>query len=161
MNIKIAFSKPLNFKLGAEAISWWMGEEYSHVLLVFEYADSKPAVFHAAHGMVHFKSLTNFLKDNTIVKEYSIQLSDEQQSLFFDDCMELAGEKYSVKELAQILAVDLAFMIFRKDIGSQEMCGYICSELVGKFCIEKMNIKFDKPTYLLKPNDIDKALKVI
>lgn len=161
MNIKIAFSKPLKFKIGAELISWWMGTDYSHVLLIFEYADSKPAVFHAAHGMVHFKSLTNFLKDNTIVKEYSIQLSDEHQSLFFDDCMELAGEKYSVKELAQILAVDLAFMLFRKDIGSQEMGGYICSELVGKFCIEKIDIKFNKPTYLLKPNDIDKALMAV
>lgn len=158
MKIKIAFSKPIGFKIGAELIAWWMGEQYSHVLIIFEYPDSRAAVFHAAHGMVHFKSLDNFLKDNIIVKEYQIELSKENQSTFFDDCMDLAGEEYSVEELAQILAVDLAFMLFKRDIGSKEMSGYICSELVGKFCIDRLSIQFNKPTYLLKPNHIDIAL---
>jgi hypothetical protein len=74
--------------------------------------------------------------------------------------MDLAGEKYSIKELAQILAIDLAFMAFKKDIGSNEMPGYICSELVGEFCIKTLNMNFNKPTYLLKPDDIDLALSM-
>lgn len=158
MKIKIAFSKPSHFKMGAELISWWTNRDYSHVLLIFEYADSKPAVFHAAHGMVHFKSLPNFLKENKIVKEYIIEIEDAYHTKFFDDCMDLAGEDYSIIELLQILAVDLSFMIFKKDIGTKQMPGYICSELVGKFCIEKLKIQFNKPTYLLKPDDIDKKL---
>lgn len=158
MKIQIAFSCPIKSKIGSKAISWWIDKPYSHVLIIFEYADSKSAVFQASHGMVHFTSLDRFEKNNKILKKYEIDLSPDCHSKFFDDCMDLAGDQYSIPELAQIFIVDLIYKIFGKDIHSEDMPGYICSELVGKFCINQLNLKFDKPTYLLKPSDIDDKL---
>ncbi len=152
--IHIGFSKPNTYKIGAEAISWWMGTEYSHVFIVFEYQDSKSAVFHAAHGSVHFKSLDNFKLSNNIVKMYSINVPNEKHDQLFDRCMNLSGEDYSKLELAKIFTQDLYYSICKKQLPFEDSTGYICSELVGKLLIAEFDTTFEKPTYLLKPLDI-------
>lgn len=156
--VYIGFSRPTKFKIGAKAISWWMGTEYSHVFIVFDYQDSKSAVFHAAHGSVHFKSLHNFVSENTILKKYCTEVDQQTHDRLFDRCMELAGEDYSVLELVKIFTADLCYETLHKDIDLGNSSGYICSELVGKLLIEEFNQVFNKPTYLLKPKDIDLKL---
>lgn len=156
--IIIGFSKPKKFKIGARLISWWMGTEYSHVYLKFQEVGNNCGVFHAAHGMVHFRSEENFLKDNIAVKEYTINLTNKMEDNFYLWCMSLAGETYSVMELVQILYTDVIYALTKKEPKSEDLSGYICSELVGKFCQQALHIIFTKPLYLLKPVDIDKEL---
>jgi hypothetical protein len=158
MKLYVGFSHSREFKIGSKAIAWWMGEEYSHVYFRFEYADSKDAIFHAAHGMVHFMSLANFNRHNVTVREYEIELTPEQHSQMFDDCMELAGVYYSKLELLQIFISDLTFTLLHREIHWNDDPGYICSELVGTLCVSTLGVKFSKPLNLLKPKDIDLAL---
>lgn len=158
-NAYIGFSYPREFKIGAAGIAWWSNAKYSHVYIRFEYQDSKDAIFHAAHGMVHFKSVPNFERDNLVIKEYLIQLSEQEHSELFDECMDLAGEKYSLITLGKIFASDITYKVCQRTINWKDSPGYICSELVGELCIERLKIQFNKPKFLLKPVDIDLGLK--
>jgi len=155
----IGFSYPKKFKVGAAAIAIWMNRDYSHVYTRFAYKDSKDAVFHAAHGMVHFRSYENFLKENHQVKEYKFIVTEDLHNELFDECMDLAGDKYSKLTLLKIFAADLVYSLFNKVVSFKDSPGYICSELVGKFCTDKFNISFCKPLSLLKPSDVDYALE--
>lgn len=156
--IHIGFSAPRKWMPGAAAISWWTGNPYSHTYLRFEYCDSRDAIFHAAHGSVHFMSVGNFQRDNRSIKEYIIEVSPQLHDQLFDQCMDLAGEKYSVMELVNILISDIAFQTFKKEIKTYNNRGYICSELMGQLCQDQLKLSFNKPLFLLKPSDIDRAL---
>lgn len=159
MYVYIGFSYPKDFKIGARAISWWCETPYSHVYLRFSYDGSKDAIFHAAHGMVHFKSIPNFQRDNLVIKEYKIELTEKEHSDLFDECMGLAGETYSVVTLGKIFASDVTYKVCQRTINWKDSPGYICSELVGKLCVEQLKIQFNKPKFLLKPLDIDLGLQ--
>lgn len=158
--VYVGFSYPKEFKVGAKAIAWWIDAPYSHVYLRFTYSKGKDAIFHAAHGMVHFRSVDNFLRDNNSIKEYKIEMSDECHEQFFDECMDLAGEDYSVLELTKILTSDIAFWALKKEIHFNDSKGYICSELVGSLLGNRLQLDISKPLFLLKPNDIDAALSL-
>ncbi len=158
MKIHIGFSKPNTFKIGAELIALWTNSPYSHVYMRFDYETSKSAIFHAAHGMVHFKSPSNFEKENTTIKEYSLEVSVLEHDEIFDQCMELAGEPYSKLTLLKIFISDIIFSTTGKVIAFENSPGYICSELVGKICSDRFGMRFDKPIFLLKPSDIDEEL---
>lgn len=158
MKIHIGFSCPRKFMIGAEAIMWWTNYPYSHTYLRFEYSDSRDAIFHAAHGSVHFLSVGNFQRDNKSIKEYTIEVSSELHDQLFDQCMDLAGEKYSVMELVNIFISDVVFKTMHKEVKVYNNRGYICSELIGKLCEDRLQLTFSKPLFLLKPSDIDLAL---
>lgn len=157
--IIVGFSTPNKWKIGAEAIKWWTSSPYSHVYIRFESSNPKvpSTVYHAAHGMVHFRTFEKFKNDNTVVKEYAVDSSPEDRTDILVHCMELSGEPYGTMELIKIFGKDLLHY-FGKDFKTTDGRGYICSELVGTIMIDKFGYKFNKPTYLLKPTDIDEAL---
>lgn len=158
MRLAVGFSKPNKFKIGAWLISKWINKPYDHAFVAFYYDDSKAAVFEAAQGNVHFKSLVNFINENEIVKLYPIDIAKKEHIEFFDECMNLSCEPYSIKELVNILFYDICYKLGKK-ITVPDCKGYICSELVGKLLIDKMNITFDKPKQLLSPADIEDKLQ--
>lgn len=154
--IYIGFSYPKEFKIGAYAIKSWMGTEYSHVYLRFESSTPKvPSnVYHAAHGMVHFREFERFKETNIVIKEYCIEVSDQDRLDTLIDCMFLSGEVYGYSELVKILVTDIAHSLGCK-IQTYNGKGYICSELVGDLLVSRLKLQFDKPMHLLKPLDID------
>jgi hypothetical protein len=158
MFIYIGFSRPRTTKIGAKLISWWIDRPYSHVYVRFCYNNSMDAIFHASHGMVHFRSPCNFHKDNLSIKEYPIELSEAEHDEFFDECMELSGEVYGSIELFKIFISDVAFAVCGKEIKWNNGTGYICSELVGTLLKSRLKMSFCKPVFLLKPDDIDNIL---
>ena len=158
MILSIGFSSPKKCGIGAELIKLWMNKPYSHVYLKLNHTSGRQSVYHAAHGMVHFKAYENFLKDNIVIKEYDIELTNEQRTRLLDHCLDLAGEPYSFISLMQIVAVDICHSL-NINVIPQNKPGYICSELVGQFCKEELGINFKKPKYLLRPDDIEEGLE--
>ena len=141
--------------LGSELIQWWIGTNYSHVYARWHLnAQNTDIVYQASHGMVHFCSLDRFTRENVVVKEFTLELTDEQFKKFSKKCIELAGEKYSFLELFQVIISDMS--CGKIQFGDQ--AGYICSELMCEL-LEELGIKFDKPKYLVRPDDIVKALE--
>jgi hypothetical protein len=145
-----------NHLIGSRALQWWMDQEYSHVYARWELrTQQRDIVYQASHGMVHYRSLENFSRDNIIVKEFTLDLTDEQFKKFSRKCIDLAGEKYSTLQLLQIFISDISGgkLIFK------DQSGYICSELMCEL-LEDIGIKFTKPKYLVRPDDIIKQLEI-
>lgn len=156
--ITIGFSKPKKFMIGSWLISKWMNQPYSHVFIKFDSKQIPSTVYHAAHGMVHFMELENFKRVNEIVKEYSITVEDSVRKEFLVRGIYLAGSKYAYDELVKIMFMDILNSLDIK-IKTFDSKGYICSELVGYLMNKQLNVEFDKPLYLLRPDDIDKKLE--
>ncbi len=154
--IIVGFSRPSSFKIGAELISMWMNRPYSHVYVRFISPKLGDVVFHAAHGMVHFMTLDNFTKSNTVVKEYAVDSGDITEVLKF--CIGLAGTGYGYSELFKILLVDsLTYLNIHPETYNGK--GYICSELAGQVLKMAVGAQYNKPMHLLKPSDIDTFLE--
>lgn len=157
--IYIGFSYPKEFKIGAAGIAMWMNRNYSHVYLRFESNKLPSNVYHAAHGMVHFREFENFKNENNIIKEYEIEVDAAKRIEILRYAIYLAGEKYGYIELGKIMCSDIVWALFKKEIHFNDARGYICSELVGAICKKELDLSFNKPLNLLKPSDIDSALE--
>ena len=131
-----------------------MGTDYSHVYARWCLkSQEREIVYQASHGMVHYCSLERFTQHNIIVREFTLEITDGQFIKFSRKCIDLAGEKYSQLELLQIWLSDLSGGKWK----FKDQQGYICSELMSAL-LENLGIKFDKPTFLVKPKDIIEAL---
>ena len=104
--------------------------------------------------MVHFRSLENFEKENQIVEEVEIDLTDDQFKRFSVKCIDLAGVEYSTIELVQIFLCDIS----NGKMKFEDQPGYICSELICDL-LEDLAVKFSKPKYMMNPKDIMLAVK--
>lgn len=144
-------------KIGSEAIQWWINAPYSHVYIRWHLAtQDREIVYHASHGMVHFREYNNFKKENIIVCEFELELSEAQFKKFSQKCIDLAGESYSKLELLQIILCDIT----NGKIHTEDQVGYICSELLCEL-LEDLGYIFNKPKYLITPKDIIEKLKEI
>lgn len=133
-----------------------MGTDYSHVYARWTLkSQQRDIIYQASHGMVHYQSLNNFTKGNTIVKEFTLELTDEQFKKFSSKCIDLAGESYSKLTLLQIFLSDVS----SGKIHFKDVPGYVCSELMCEL-LEELGVKFTKPKHLVRPDDIVKALEI-
>jgi len=152
--IYIGFSYPNKFKIGAWLLRVWQKSDYSHTYIRFDSEKIESTVYHAAHGMVHFKTYENFIKENNIIQEFKI---DCDKYTCLKHCIKLAGQDYSKLELLKIALYDI-FMNIGIKLKFQDDAGYICSELVGEIAKKELKLRFEKPTFLLTPKDIWIAL---
>lgn len=142
-------------KIGSKALQMHMGVDYSHVYARWWLtSQEREIVYQASHGMVHYCSLERFTRDNIIVKEFTLELTEEQFKKFSRKCVDLAGEEYSKLELLQLFITDAS----GGKITFKDERGYICSELMCEL-LEELGIKFDKPKQIVKPSDIVIALE--
>ena len=154
MKIVIGASrKSTGLMIGSEVIQLWMGTDYSHVYVRWYLDDQeREIVYQASHGSVHYQSLNNFTKDNVIVKEFVLDISCQQFKNMSQKCIDLAGQSYSILELAQIFVSGFTSAKFA------DQQGYICSELIGELLVD-LGYNFNKPNYLLTPKDIIETLE--
>lgn len=155
MNVIIGCSRNKYDKIGSVLIQKKLRKPYSHVYARWYLAEQeRTIVFHAANGMVHQIELNNFLNDNIIVEEFSIDLSKEQFRKFSQKCIDLCAVAYSNLELLQIFLSDIT----GGKIKFTDQKGYICSELVAEL-LEDLGYTFEKPKHLLTPKDIIEKLR--
>lgn len=158
-NIYIGFSIPKKFKVGAHILAWWMNKEYDHAYLRFESSSIPSTIYQASHGMVHFREYDNFQSDNKVIKEYKIQVSDELKLEMLIKCIKLAGEPYAYVDLLKIPISEIIHEWFGYVVPFKDTKGYVCSALMGNLITSELGIKFNKPTFLLRPDDIDYGLE--
>lgn len=153
--ITLTIGASRNKLIGSKILQWWMSTDYSHVYCRWHLSSQeRDIIYQASHGMVHFCSLENFIKQNTIVKEFHIELTNEQFKKLSIKCVDLAGEKYSKIQLFQIFMSDVS----NGKIKSKDQKGYICSELMCEL-LEEVGVEFDKPRHMITPKDIIKSLE--
>lgn len=154
MKIVIGASrKSSGITIGSELIQLWQNTDYSHVYVRWYLDDQeREIVYQASRGSVHYQSLDNFTKDNTIVKEFVLDITCDQFKKMSQKCIDLAGQNYSALELAQIFFNGLFSIEFT------DRPGYICSELIGEL-LKDLGYKFNKQCFLLTPKDIIETLQ--
>lgn len=153
--MKLVIGASRNNKIGSRLIRWWINAPYSHVYARwYLQVQDRDIVYQSSHEMVHFTSFENLKKDNTIVYEIELELTNEQFKQFSTKCIDLAGQPYSKSGLVQIFLFDIT----KKQTNIKDQSGYICSELMGEL-LEDLGYKFSKPNYLINPKDIIEELQ--
>lgn len=155
--IIVGFSCPKKFKVGASLIKWWIKKKYSHVYIRYTDNQGRDLVFHAANGNVHQMTFDNFTFSNKVVSENSISIDESRYQKFRDIFYSVSGLLYSTTGLLTIPIYDILWK-FGYTLKSENDTGYICSELVGYTLSEILDIKWEKPYNLLRPDDIEKGL---
>lgn len=158
MQVYVGFSRPKDWKIGAEAIKFWIRKPYSHVFVSWKSDKiSRQLVYHAAHGKVHFLSMDRLLKENEVESMYKVEISEAQYIRLVQQCIDLAGESYGHYELFKILLKDTCDSLGFQCKIVENSRGYICSELLAELLVE-LGAEFDRPHFLLRPDHIEASL---
>lgn len=128
----IGFSKPKKFRLFAWLIMKSYGIPYDHVFLKFHSNTyDRDIIYQASKMMINFMGSEVFAKENIIVQEFEIEVSDENWSKLMQFSIDNAGKPYSLKEILGFTLVKICSW-FGKEItnpfkeGTEE---YVCSVL--------------------------------
>lgn len=136
--ISIGFSKPVNrfFPIVSYLIRLIEGTEYSHVYLKWYSEKYKTfLVYQASSSFVNFMGTKNFFHHNREIKEYRLQVTDDEFDEFMRWAIVNSGTGYGVMQL-----VGLAYVKIMKKVGLKVSNPFrngtkrqVCVELVGYF----------------------------
>ena len=118
-------------------ISWAIrkleGTEYSHVYMrTYSHSLDRWLVYHASHSSVHFSSWIEIQKENKIIREYKILVTDEQKRQILTSCIDMLDIHYGRLQLVGMMLSRLAKIWFNLNIKNPFADGSkteVCSEL--------------------------------
>lgn len=157
--LRILFTTPVDFRIPSEIIKWRLNTEYSHVAIA---TYSKPFkeydVYQASHGFVHSGQLPNFLIKNKIVKEYSFNVSSEENLKVIGYLKSKTFHTYS-----ELGAIASTFKYLRSlGIGQDGDEEFICSEYACRAIEQIRGLNYQKyrvATDYVDPKIFEKILK--
>lgn len=131
----IGFSRPTEDTLISRAIRLVERTPYSHVYVRF-YSENldRHLCFHANIDNVHFLRYSKFLKKNTVIEEFEIELNPEQKKKAMQFCIDRAAIRYGTTQLIGMGIIRLVrawFGIKIKNPFADKERRQVCSELVG------------------------------
>ena len=151
----IGFSKPKNrrFPIMSYLIKWYLKTPYSHVYIKFNSSSlNRWLVYEAVGGGVRFVGLNLWSEKAEEIKEFTIQISDEQYVKVMQYCVDHAGYKYGTM---QNVGIFLADALKLKD--NPFKSGKVCSEVIGEI-LQDNGYPIAKKPDLVTPKDIYTAL---
>lgn len=157
--LKVGFSKSTKFMpLFSWAIRVWDRIEYSHCYTEFENRrhPELPLIYQASHDMMNFMSRPVFEKENEVVEEFTIQVSDEAYDRLMYKAIQIVGKPYGVKQIVGIILADI-FNLKKNPFQTKEDT-YICSEWCA-IVLDELGYVIPKDRNLVTPKDIHKVLK--
>ncbi len=133
-SITVGFSKPKSWKPFAWIIMKGYGIPYDHVYVKF-HSDSydRDIIYQASKTMVNFMSPTVFESENLVVKEFKINITDENKIKMIQFAIDNAGKPYGILECFGMAIVRVAELLGRKIRNPFKEAGstYVCSVLAG------------------------------
>jgi hypothetical protein len=140
------------------AIKQYQGTNYSHVYLRVQDSETLQQMIYQATGIgINCIYSQNFLQNNKIVAEFSIEIEDSIFLKIKEFINEQLGKPYSHLQYIDILLSDV-YAFFDKQYKPKFSDGensYICSEFIA-YILEEISPKFMIPKRfdLIKPRDI-------
>lgn len=153
--IKIGFSTHKGFAPGSKLIRWYTKRDFSHTY--FKYKDSTftdHTIFHAVGKGLSYVSETNFLKHNTVVREFTMLVPDELFHLILNICHQKSGQDYGYLQNLGILIVELLSKVGIKLKENIINDGVNCSELMCYLLTEVHGKWIKKDADLVTPADV-------
>lgn len=151
-SITIGFSRPKTWKPFAWLIMKAYRTNYDHVYIKFHSNTyDRDIIYQASSVMVNFMSPVVFQQNNIVVKEFQVDVPDENYAKLMQFCIDNAGKPYSLKEVLGFACVIIAGW-FGKKISNPLKSGteeYVCSVLAGYI--------LDNFTKTVTPSDYEDA----
>lgn len=137
--------------------------EYSHCYVKW-YSDKldRTLIYQASGTKVNFVGSESFHKNNRIISEYIIRVTDEQKTKLIQRAIDLAGTPYGTLPLIGMLWVELARKFDKKVKNplSDRSKTYFCAELVADLLAEIGIIDTNKETMdSLDVRDLEELIK--
>jgi hypothetical protein len=157
--ITIGFSTSINhiFPIYSWLIKLIYNTRYSHTYMKFHSDSLNRDIIYESVGVgVRFVGFKYWQKHSKVIREFDLQISDEQYRNLMVHCVDQAGIKYGRLQVVGILIskiLGLRVNPFRN--GDSEK---VCSEEMGKVVSMTTGYIFEKGWDLLTPPDIYKAL---
>ena len=158
----IGFSKTKK-KLGI--FSWIIRKiectNYSHTYLKFTNSRGKGLVYQASHTMVNFMGEKIFLEQSEPIKEYEIELTDEQYAEMIDFCIDRAGIPYAAMENLGIGIARLLEIVGIKihNIFGIKRSAYKCSEIVAEFLENILKVDIPEDLDMVSPKQVHSVVE--
>lgn len=155
--ITVGFSRPKSWKPFAWLIMTAYGTPYDHVYIKF-HSDScqRDIIYQASKMMVNFVGTTVFESENIVVKEFKLQISDENYLALMQFAIDNAGKPYSMKEVLGLAWVRINAWVGRKienplkSGDSMWVCSIIADYIIQNFSEKKSSIDYED----MSPKDV-------
>lgn len=159
MIITIGFSKPSNkfFPIFSWAVRAVLKTPYSHVYMKF-HSDSlsRDIIYEAVGKGVRFVGLKQWSKKAIPVKEFQIDINQEQYLRLMQYCIDMSGISYgTVQNLGTFIAMVFNLKKNPFENGNSQI---VCSELIADI-LEQLGYKFEEDKDIITPKDIYQALE--
>lgn len=156
-SISIGFSRPKTWKPFAELIMLGYGIPYDHAYVRF-HSDfyNRDVIYQASSTMVNFMSPVIFECNNVIVKEFQIQITDENRKAMVGFAMDNAGKPYGIKECFGLAWVRLNEIVGRriKNPFADGGTTYVCCEMAAAILNQYSSIKVPYDLDNLNPKEL-------
>jgi len=154
--INVGFSKPKTWKPFAQLIMFGYSIPYDHVYIKF-HSDyyNRDVIYQASSTMVNFMSPVIFQQNNVIVKEFPLDISDENRKAMVGFAMDNAGKPYGAKQCLGLAWVRIN-KLFGKSINnpfSDNGTTYVCCEMAASIIEQFDNIQVPYDLDTLDPKE--------
>jgi hypothetical protein len=156
--ITIGFSKACtSFPIFSWLILLTQKTPYSHVYLKYNDEYLKRVVyFQASHTLVNYMAETTFLSQETVIKEFTFNVSDESFVTVQKFAVDNAGKPYGLKEIFGLALVQLASLFNIKIQNPFKDAGttWICDQLQAALLETCENVVLPMPLDQMRPQDV-------
>jgi hypothetical protein len=156
--ITVGFSKAsTSFPIFSWLILWTQGTPYSHVYL--KYTDevlNQTMYYQASHTVVNSMDEATFLGQETVIEEFSFDVSDAAFQAWMQFAANNAGLPYGTLEILGLLCVQIASLVGIKMHNPLKEAGatWICDQLIAAGLQSCDNITLPKPLNDMVPEDV-------
>lgn len=147
--IIVGFSRPKKWKPFAQLIMAVEKTNYDHVYVRLHSDTYQRDIVYQASGLqVNFMSTSVFADNNVVVKEFYVDVSDDNYIKMMQFCIDSAGKPYSLKEIFGFGWVKLNKLIGRKvgnpfDDGTNAfVCSILADYILENFTETKVEGEF-------------------
>ena len=153
--INIEFTRPKQdrFAFFSKLIRLFQKTKYSHVRLHWTNSTGRDVVYEASGSKIHFLGeLAQPTKPVEVLHLFTVPLNNEEYRALIDLCMKYAGLKYGVW---QSIGIGLSiFLKLKKNPFSDGYRSQVCSELVGRFLEEVLELPINIDLDIAGPKEI-------
>lgn len=154
----IGFSKPKKWMPFSWLIQTAYNIPYDHVYLRINLSElGSDIIFQASSTMVNFMGAIEFANKNDVVKEFTIEMSDENKKAMMLEAFALAGTPYGVKEcfgLAWVKIMSWFGKSVKNPFAASTQTEDVCSQLVSQFLITYAGMTLPKDPADMTPLDV-------
>lgn len=138
------------------------GTPYSHVYIKFYSGKlDRWIIYQASHTMVNFMGEGVFNKEETIIEEFTFDISDDVKNSMMNFCLDHAGEPYGITSVLGIGYVKL-MQLFKKKVDNPIKTGFnnwFCAKIIAALLESCTNVNIEEDIETITPKDLHPIVK--